>query len=139
MTRAKGWVHISGLNRPNSFYDEFKLVMEAEGRYKFHFKKAPYRDLSDQDLPPEWSAVTTEVEDKFHPFIFKIADSLEAPVLYHKIIANQKVIARPLLSWPDKKIAITDGKLDMVGLDEWTVFTIQKAARNPSAFVKAFG
>ena len=139
MTRAKGWVHISGLNRSHTlFYDEFKRVIEAEGNYNFRFKRAPQRDLSDQDLSPAWSAVTTEVNDKYHPFIFEIAETLEAPTVYYKIMMNNKVVARPLLCWPEIKIAITDGKSTVKRLSDWRVLTIQEAAQDPSEFISLF-
>ena len=140
MTRAKGWVHISGLNRSNQgFYDEFKRVIEAKGRYDFRFKRTPQRDLSDQDLSPAWSAVTTEVSDKYHPFIFEIADTLKAPSVYYKIMVNNKVVARPLLCWPEKKTAIIDGKSALKKLSDWRVITIQDAAQDPAEFMSLFG
>ena len=139
MTRAKGWVHISGLNNTYPFYDEFKRVIEAEGRYNFYFKKAPQRDLSDQDLSPEWSRITTEVEDKYHPLVFKLAESLEPPLLYHKITECKRVIARPLLSWPDKKIAITQRAAESKGVAGWQIFLMGDVDQDLALFLEAFG
>ena len=52
MTRAKGWVHLSGLNDKYSFYEELEQVLASEGTYTFQYKKKPQRDLADTDLSP---------------------------------------------------------------------------------------
>lgn len=49
MTRAKGWLHLSGMDYGYPFYSEFKRVLKAKGRYKFQYKRKPQRDLADVD------------------------------------------------------------------------------------------
>ena len=61
MTRAKGWVHISGLDQPLPFYDELKRVIEAKGIYQFIFKRDLQRDLTDTDSVPHNNKTTTKL------------------------------------------------------------------------------
>lgn len=151
MTRAKGWVHISGLDRHYALYDEFIRVLDAKGDYQFYPKGNPQRDLADTDLPEAWSEVTTEVSDKYHSFIIDISDKIDAPVLAHEITFNEKVVAQPLLSWPDKRVAIVESQEDMTAFDHqmslsanvqsndnWTIFTLGNAAKNSAEFLKRF-
>ena len=136
MTRAKGWVHISGVVRHTPFYDELKTVIEAKGRYNFQFKKAPQRDLSDRDLPPEWAAVTSELKNNYHSLIHDIAGTIAVPDVDKELVEGKNTIARPLLSWPKQKIAITANRRQLFKQNGWQVFVYADVAKAPASFVK---
>lgn len=147
MTRAKGWVHISGLNQACSFYDEFIKVIEAKGCYEFYFGKRPNRDLADTDLSPEWSEVTKEVANQYHSFITGIADKVPVPALSYEIESNHRVIAQPLLCWPDKHVALVEDEQNKQDYNHslvqandplnklWKFYTIAEASNDLDKFL----
>ncbi|WP_461534715.1 DEAD/DEAH box helicase [Spongorhabdus nitratireducens] len=143
MTRAKGWLHISGMEMTSPFYDEFRSVLEADGKYQFIYRKKPLRDLSDLDLSPEWSEVTKEVPDDYHSLIIKLADHVKTPVLSYEITAGDRVVAQPLLCWPDERVAIVEfsEQLDdfksLKKSESWTVMTLARAVKNFPKLIKA--
>lgn len=59
LTRARGWVHLSGVKGNSPLYQEMEQVIQSGNRFTFTFKRPPQRDMGGEDaLMPLLSLAT---------------------------------------------------------------------------------
>ncbi|MBW4541069.1 MAG: hypothetical protein KME43_18305 [Myxacorys chilensis ATA2-1-KO14] len=51
MTRARGWVYLSGVIENSPLYPEMQHVIESGDRFTFTFKRPPHRDVGGESEP----------------------------------------------------------------------------------------